>query len=117
MSALPTERTALANAYREAYHDAMCPSGARCTARLACSWAWVAHVDPSAWLAAVKHLEASPRDAAGARRVLHDAVCHAGAECPRPDEHARTQTMVVRVLRKVLAGRPMVLLSQDVDTP
>lgn len=116
MSAVPAERQELATAYRYAYHDAACPQRAACGAREACAMWRVGHQPVPAWLAAVEHLESHPRDAAGARRILHDAVCSNGAEC-RDTGHPRTQTVPVRVLRKVLAGRPMMLATEPEMPP
>lgn len=58
----------------------------------------------SAALGAIRHLQAHPRDAQGARRILHDAVCAGfGDHCDGDDHARRTQTDLVRALRKVLS--------------
>jgi hypothetical protein len=66
-----------------------------------CAPRWVRH--QGGWADAVRHLQAHPRDARGARRIMHDRTCSSGAECDTADDHARTQTKNVAALRKVLA--------------
>lgn len=53
---------------------------------------------------AIAHLKAAPRDAAGARLILHDAVCASGCTGASATEHAKRQTKTVAALRKYLAG-------------
>lgn len=54
-------------------------------------------------LKALRHLDAHPRDARGARRMLHDVVCM--SYCPPEDsDHAdRTQAPTAAALRKFRA--------------
>lgn len=67
-----------------------------------CQGRWVRHT--RGWDAAVRHLQARPRDAHGARRLLHDRMCISGADCGDADGHARrTQATSVAALRAVLA--------------
>ena len=104
MSALEGQTGAVATAYRLGMHDAQCSrGGASCPYREGCSWQWVAHVPAEPFQAAEAHLQARPRDAAGARLILHDGVCTSGCIGKQRETHARTQTLPVRVLRKVLA--------------
>jgi hypothetical protein len=64
----------------------------------------------SAWLIngatidAITHLRTKPRDAAGARLILHDAICMSGCVGDSAAEHAKRQAKPVAALRKYLAG-------------
>jgi hypothetical protein len=54
---------------------------------------------------ALEVLDVRPRDAKGARLVFHDAACMSGCTGAGAEDHARrTQTDVVRALRRWLAG-------------
>lgn len=58
-----------------------------------------------AFAAALDHLRAAPRDAAGARGILHDAACMSGCRGEHRADHARrTQTKTVAAMRKWLAA-------------
>ena len=54
---------------------------------------------------ALRHLAESPRDAAGARKIFHDAACVSGCG-PESDHAKRTQSDTVAALRKWIAGNP-----------
>jgi hypothetical protein len=84
-----------------AVHDATCPTRAP-HAWNACHtshnlFGWSMHK-------AIEHLDANPRDAKGARVILHDAVCMSGCTGASAENHARTQTKTVAALRKHLAA-------------
>lgn len=100
MTAVPAERAELLTAFRMEHHDLQCRPA--CLDREACSGRLIQHTPVAGWLAAVELLERSPRDAAGARGLLHDAVCASGCTGARRAEHARTQTVAVRALRRAL---------------
>ena len=53
-------------------------------------------------LYALRHLDEHPRDAAGARRLLHDRVCVSGCG-PGSDHAKRTQSRPVAALRRFRA--------------
>jgi hypothetical protein len=54
-------------------------------------------------LYALEHLDAHPRDAAGARLILHDAVCMSGCAGAGRVEHSRRHAATVAALRKFRA--------------
>lgn len=87
----------------DAVHAATCHRGAHEDSRKCRQWSFLVNW---ATLDAIDHLTANPRDAAGARAILHDAVCYGGAQCTPIGDHAkRTQSKTVAALRKyVLAG-------------
>jgi hypothetical protein len=58
----------------------------------------------AATIDAITHLRNTPRDAAGARIILHNAVCMSGCVGESATEHAKRQTKPVTALRKYLAG-------------
>lgn len=81
-------------------HDRRC--SASCPRRDACAPRWSAHL--AGIEAAVEHLQAKPRDASGARRIIHDHLC-LGSYCTgaEADDHARrTLSDVVAALRKAV---------------
>jgi hypothetical protein len=83
-----------------AVHDAICPTRA--------PHAWNAcHTSHNLFGLAmhqtIEHLDANPRDAKGARVILHNSVCMSGCEGDSAHEHAKTQTKAVVALRKHLA--------------
>jgi hypothetical protein len=84
-------------------HDRRC--SAQCRNRPSCSQGWIQHVPAVGLLEAVQVLREQPRDAAGARRALHDRTCMS-TYCAgdTAEDHARTQTLFVAALRKVLAA-------------
>lgn len=54
-----------------------------------------------ALMEALEYLDRNPRDAAGARCILHDAVCMSGCCGDDREDHAkRTQSKTVAALRK-----------------
>jgi len=82
----------------DAIHAATCPKRVHDDPRACIGWRQYV-----GWptLEAIDHLEANPRDAAGARAIFHDAACYGGADCTPPGDHAkRTQSQVVAALRK-----------------
>lgn len=58
-------------------------------------------VSPDTVGAALDHLDTSPRDARGVRRILHDAVCL--SQCEGTDHADRTQASSAAALRRFRA--------------
>lgn len=57
-----------------------------------------------AFAQAVDHLKVAPRDAAGARGILHDGACLSGCQGEGRADHARrTQARTVAAMRRWLA--------------
>lgn len=84
-----------------AVHAAICPSRAE-HAWQGCHtshnlFGWAMHET-------IEHLDQNPRDAKGARVILHNSVCMSGCEGKQAEDHARTQTKAVAALRKHLAA-------------
>lgn len=84
-----------------AVHDAICPSrsehdwrGCHTSHNL---FGWAMHET-------IEHLDANPRDAKGARVILHNSVCMSGCTGKSAEDHARTQAKAVTALRKHLAA-------------
>lgn len=100
MSGVPPELREIADAWRLELHDRQCRPA--CPDREACANRWVAHTPVAGWVAAVEVLRARPRDVAGARLALHDAVCMSAPCGDRAAEHARTQRVPASALRAVL---------------
>lgn len=91
------------DAFRLGLHDRLCRP--TCPNRIDCSYMWVMHTVLAPLEAAVVHLRQNPRDAAGARMILHDGHC-ASDHCGGYD-HATRFAPQVTVLRRLLAGDKM----------
>jgi hypothetical protein len=77
-------------------HDERCGRwpGARPVGEcVACPYVWHVHD-------ALTHLDAHPRDAAGARLILHDARCVSGGRCDLRVDHALRHADTVAALRR-----------------
>lgn len=84
----------------EAIHPTICPS------RVVHDWKECLtgrSLYNGATIDAIRHLKAAPRDAAGARLILHDEACMSGCTGASAAEHAKHQAKTVTALRKYLA--------------
>ena len=80
----------------EYVHEMTCPNQ-REHGRVGCP----ASMRPTAIRAALVVLDEHPRDAAGARGVLHDLACYSGCTGASRDDHAkRTLSQTVAAIRK-----------------
>ena len=99
---LSTSARARIFAAREHIHAETCPAPLDKDPHTASQC--VLGVSPAAIAAALDLLDARPRDAKGARVVLHDAVCASGCTGDAAQDHAnRTQSDTAASLRRFRA--------------
>lgn len=95
-----TEKARWHDTFVLGYHDRVCRPG--CPNRQRCSQRWASFVPAAPLYDAAAHLADHPRDAAGARLILHDAMCMSGCTGDGRVGHAKRQTTTVAALRKAI---------------